>query len=144
MAEQRRVLRLQQLILEIVAETIQREIRDPRIGVVSVTRVKLSPDLSRARVYWSVLGEDATQRTTERGLQDALPVIQRAVASGLRTRITPRLALQFDETLEKSIRLEAIFHDIHQENRDRGLEPEEAEASDAPPPETPPSTGVDD
>ena len=132
MAKERRILRLQQLILELVAESIQREIRDPRIGVVSITRVKLAPDLSRARVYWSVLGEDATRRTTERGLQDALPVLQRAVAGGLRTRITPRLALQFDETLQKSIRLEEIFHDIHRENRERGLASDEDDAATDP------------
>lgn len=133
MAKARRILRLQQLILEIVAETIQREVRDPRVGVVSVTRVKLSPDLTAARVYWSALGEEGTIRTTQRGLEDALPMIQRSVASGLRTRVTPRLALQFDDTLAKSARLEEIFHKVHVENRERGLEPDPADgdASDA-------------
>ena len=134
MAKERRVLRLQQLILEIVAETLQRDIRDPRIGVVSITRVKLAPDLSRARVYWSVLGEDAERRTTDRGLQDALPVIQRAVASGLRTRTTPRLSIEFDESLAKSVRLEEIFHDIHQENVERGLEEPDGEPGPDPEP----------
>lgn len=130
MAKERRILRLQQLILEIAAEAIQRDVRDPRIGVVSITRVKLSSDLSRARIYWSSLGEDASRRTTERGLRDALPLIQRAVAHGLHTRTTPRLALQFDDTLERTMRLDSIFHEIHQESRKRDVESDEPESPD--------------
>lgn len=115
MAKERRVLRLQQVILETVARTIQRDLDDPRIGMVSITRVKLSPDLSAARVFWSCLGEDATRRTCARGLDDALPVLQRAVAAQMQTRITPRLSLAHDATLAHAERLERIFQTLRDE-----------------------------
>jgi ribosome-binding factor A len=115
MATPRRVLRLQQLILETAALTIQRDLHDPRIGMVSVTRVKLSPDLTSAIVYWSTIDADADRRTTERGLEDALPVVQRAVGRALTTRVTPTISLRFDPTLERAARLEDIFERLKQE-----------------------------
>ncbi len=120
MAKPRRILRLQQLILEVAAQTLQREIQDPRLGagLVSITRIKLSPDLSRAQIYWSCLGSEGQQRTTERGLEDALPVIQRAVARALTTRVTPKLSLHRDDTMEKAARLEEIFHKLKVERGD--------------------------
>jgi ribosome-binding factor A len=118
MAKPRRILRLQQLILEAAAETIQRELDDPRIGLVSITHVKLAPDLTAARVYWSCLGTDAQRRTCERGLANALPVIQRAVATALRTRVTPHLSLAYDATLERAQRLEEIFEHLRHERDD--------------------------
>jgi ribosome-binding factor A len=130
MAKERRVLRLQQLILETVAETVQQGLDDPRIGMVSVTRVKLSPDLTAARVYWSCLGTDAQRRTSERGLQRALPLLQRAVAQSMGTRVTPRLSLTYDETLARSERLEEIFERLR---RERGESPTPDDASPPPP-----------
>ena len=126
MAKPRRILRLQQLILEQVAQTIQRELKDPRIGMVSITRVKLSPDLSRAQVYWSCLGDDSEHRKVQRGLEDAVPVIQGAVAQALQTRVTPRLQFHFDQSLEKAQRLEEIFQHLREE---RG-EPDEESADE--------------
>ena len=115
MADDRRLLRLQQLIHETVAQTVQRDLDDPRIGMVTITRVKLAKDLTQATVYWSTLAEDGPRRTTERGLTDALPVIQRAVADAMGTRQTPHLFLRFDAGLEASARIDDIFHKLAQE-----------------------------
>jgi ribosome-binding factor A len=130
MAAPRRILRLQQLILEVVAETIQREVQDPRVGMVSVTRVHLSPDLSAAQVHWSMLGTDAEKRTTERGLHQALPLLQRRVAAALATRVTPTISLRFDPSMEKAQRLNEIFDRLRAE---RGEPPAEADAVPASP-----------
>ena len=126
MANPRRILRLQQLILEAVAKTLQREIHDPRIGMVSVTRVKLAPDLSTATIGWSSLGEDSQVRTTERGLEDATPLIQRRVAESLSTRVTPRIHFRHDASLERAQELEEIFQKIRDEKdaHDEGGEDE--------------------
>lgn len=137
MARPRRILRLQQLILEVVAETIQKEVRDPRIGLTSITRVRLAPDLTQAEVFWSSLAEGAALRTTARGLEDALPLIQRRVAGALYTRLTPRLTLRHDESLLRAARLETIFHQLASERTD-GEEPTE----DTAPPGGPASPGV--
>ena len=124
MAKARRIERLQELILRTAATFIQRDLRDPRVGIVSITRVKLSPDLSHAQLFWSALGAEGEQRTCARGLQDALPAIQRAVAGAMQTRVTPQLELRYDKTIEQSQRLEEIFRKLREE---RG---EDAEAED--------------
>jgi len=128
MAKPRRILRLQQLILETAATHIQRELEDPRLGLVSITRVKLAPDLTQAQVFWSVLGDEAAVRTCERGLARALPSIQRAVAAALQTRVTPKLQLRHDGGMEHAQRLETIFAKLRAE---RGPEGETEDASDA-------------
>jgi ribosome-binding factor A len=125
-AAPRRLLRLQQLILEVLAETIQQEVQDPRIGMVSITRVRLSPDLSSAAVYWPMLGTEAQRRTTARGLRGALPLLQRRVAETLSTRVTPSLTLRYDEGLERQQRLDDVFRRLRIE---RG-EPPDDPASD--------------
>ena len=133
MANPRRVQRLQQLILETAANHVQRELEDPRIGLISITRVKLSPDLSQAILYWSVLGDDAQQRTTERGLEHALPSIQRAIAQAMQTRVTPRCELRYDKGMENAQRMEAIFTKLAEERGeiDPLDEPSEGDAPDA-------------
>lgn len=115
MANPRRIQRLQQLILQTAANHVQRELEDPRIGLVSITRVKLSPDLTQAILYWSVLGDEAQQRTTERGLEHALPSIQRAIAHAMQTRVTPRCELRYDQGMENAQRMEAIFTKLAEE-----------------------------
>ena len=136
MANERRVLRLQQLILETVATTLQREVSDPRIGLISTTRVKLSSDLSSAIIGWSVLGTEADVRTTERALEAATPLVQRAVAKALQTRVTPRLKFRHDGSLDRAQKLDSIFEHLRQERADLGRD-EDAAPADAEP--TPPS-----
>ncbi len=118
MANARRVKRLEQMILETAATHVLRELSDPRIRVVSITRVKLAPDLTQAQIYWSCLGDEGTVRTTERGLQDALGSIQRAVAGALQTRTTPRLELRHDQGMVHAQRLEEIFTQLREERGD--------------------------
>jgi ribosome-binding factor A len=115
MADPRRVARLQQFILEVAAVAVQRELRDPRLGFVTVTRVKLSPDLAEANVYWSALGTEAQRRTSARALADATPVIQSIVAKALQTRTTPTLTFRPDDTLVEAERLEGIFEKLKHE-----------------------------
>ena len=111
----RRIARLQQLILETAATTVQRSLADPRLGFVTITRVKLAPDLSEATVYWSGLGTEAQRRTSTRALSAATPLIQREVARVIGTRVTPRLTLRYDPTLVNAERLEGIFETIKKE-----------------------------
>ncbi|MFM8981270.1 MAG: 30S ribosome-binding factor RbfA [Planctomycetia bacterium] len=134
MAEPRRLLRLQQLVLETLATALQRDVDDPRVAGVSITRVKLSKDLSRALVFWSSLESGGPRRTAERGLEDARPFLQALVASAMSTRLTPHLAFKFDEGLERAGRIEALFDRLATE---RGEAPAgESPAGDAPADET--------
>ncbi len=141
----RRILRLTQLVKEIAAETIQRRLHDPRIGFVTVTRVRLAPDLTEATVYWSLIGTDAQRRTTERALTDATSFVQSEVAKAIGTRVTPTLTFRYDPSLAQAARLEQIFEGLRSERGEKG-DPGEtpAEGAGKPEGEEPPEDLKDD
>jgi ribosome-binding factor A len=124
-ADKRRILRLQQLILEVAAETMQTEVEDPRLGIVTMTRVKLSSDLSRGTLFWSVLGDERTRRLTEKGMEAVLPLLQRRIAESLATRVTPHLSIRYDASMAKAQRLDEIFHRLEAERPRPVQEPED-------------------
>lgn len=72
-------------------------------GVISITRVKVSKDLTNARIFYSVLGSAADRRSMERFLTSATPKVQKMVALGLRIRVLPKLTFQFDDAIEKQM-----------------------------------------
>jgi ribosome-binding factor A len=115
MALPRRVERLQQLILEVAATTVQRELADPRLGFVTLTRVKLSPDLTQAVIHWSCLGDGAARRKSARALSDATGLVQAVVAKAIGTRTTPEITFRYDPSLEKAGHLEEIFEKLKHE-----------------------------
>jgi ribosome-binding factor A len=129
----RRILRLQRVILETVATAVMHELHDPRLGFVTITRVKLAPDLTESIVYWSCLGTDAERRTSERALSDATGFLQSTVARALGTRTTPVLTFRHDATLTQAAHLEEIFEKLK-------TEPHPAPSSEADP-AAPPSSG---
>lgn len=94
--------KIQSQIQRLVAEYIQRELADPRAdGLISVTRVEISPDLIYAKVYVSIFGNKRPTPTVFSALESATRRIQAAVAKGLPIRNAPRLTILLDETLKK-------------------------------------------
>jgi ribosome-binding factor A len=126
MALPRRVERLKQFILETAAMTVQRDLADPRLGFVTLTRVNLAPDLTQATIFWSCLGTEAERRKSARALSDATGLIQNVVAKALATRTTPEITFRYDPTLEQAGHLETIFEKLKHE-------PGRPPAEDAPP-----------
>lgn len=96
----RRVARVAEAIQEAVAELVLREIKDPRIGMVTITHVKLSPDLRHARIYFSRLGERAAREESLAGLRSAAGFLRTQVARRLRLRVAPELVFEIDENPE--------------------------------------------
>src|SRR5947208_6862487 len=89
-------------IQRIVAVVLQRDVADPRVdGLVSVTRVEMSPDLREGKIYLSVLGGSRTPETVLQGIKSAGRHIQSEVADNLAMRFAPRLTYLLDETLKK-------------------------------------------
>jgi ribosome-binding factor A len=82
-----------------------RQLKDPRIGFLTVTDVDTSPDLSHATVYVSVLGTESERKGTLAGLRSAHGVLQRRVAKDLRMKRTPQLTFAYDDTHEKALEL---------------------------------------
>jgi ribosome-binding factor A len=123
-----------------LAELLAREVHDPGIGFVTITHVKVSPDLQTARVSYTTLGDDKVRRDTARALGRATPFLRRAIGQRLRLRRVPELSFHFDESVENQARIERILIDLADE-RDRraGPPPEDAETSETSETETGPT-----
>jgi len=85
------------------------EIKDPRVGFVTVTAVKTTPDLRHATVYVSVLGDSGVRRRTLDGLQSAHGFLQRRIASELRLKHTPTLDFAYDDSVDRGMRISALL-----------------------------------
>jgi ribosome-binding factor A len=105
-----------------LALLLAREVHDPGIGFLTITRVHVTPDLQLARVHYTVLGragdEAKTRAATAKALERATPFLRRQVGSRLRLRRVPELAFVYDDSIEGQDRIEQILHDIHAANPD--------------------------
>jgi ribosome-binding factor A len=106
-----RMRRVNEAVKEVVSEAVG-ELKDPRIGFVTVTGVETSPDLRHARVYVSVLGSEAKRRKTLAGLEAAHGVLQARVARELRMKRTPLLAFEYDPTVERGVRMTQLIDEL--------------------------------
>lgn len=111
----RRHDRLADQIQSEVAEMLEGELKDPRIGFATVTRVELSPDLGHARVLVSVLGDDEVREQTLAGLASATGYVRRELAQRLRLRRAPELTFVFDRGAEEAARVDALLNKLRQE-----------------------------
>jgi len=101
--------RVDEAMREVLSHAITSDLKDPRVGFVTVTAVDTSPDLRHARVYVSVLGEERKRRLSMQALESAHGYLQRRVASQLRLKHTPQLAFVYDDTAERADRLERLL-----------------------------------
>ena len=104
-----RMRRVDEAIRQVVGDALAGDLKDPRVGFVTVTDVRTSSDLSHARVYVSVLGEAGRREETMAGLQSAHGYLQRRVSTELRLRRTPALAFHYDDTTDRAMRIEGIL-----------------------------------
>ncbi|MCF6159171.1 MAG: 30S ribosome-binding factor RbfA [wastewater metagenome] len=105
----RRIERLSEAIKQEVSKAILYKLKDPRISFVTVTRVEVTPDLKKAKVYVSILGDEKTQRKTLQGLERAKGFIQAEVAAHLQIKYTPVLVLYLDESVKKSMQISKLI-----------------------------------
>jgi ribosome-binding factor A len=101
--------RVDQAVRQVVGDAVAHDLKDPRIGFVTVTDVKTSSDLRMARVYVSVLGDRKKRAATLAGLDSAHGIIQRKLGAELRMKRTPELEFILDQTTEQAFRLEKII-----------------------------------
>ena len=106
-----RMRRVDEAVRAVLSEAITQELKDPRVGFVTVTAVKTSPDLRHARVYVSVLGDEQTRGESLLGLNAAHGFLQRRIASELRLKHTPALAFEYDDTVDRGMRLSELLDD---------------------------------
>jgi len=112
-----RPARIGDQIREELSLLLQREVKDPGVGFVTLTFVKVSADLQVARVYYTVLGDDKAKRESKRALERATPFLRRQISQRLRLRRSPELAFQYDESIERGERIETLIQEIHAAER---------------------------
>ena len=127
MAGPSRQLRVGEQIREELAELIARQVHDPGIGFLTLTHVKLTPDLQQARVYYTTIGDDKARRETAKALQRATPFLRRMIGQRVRLRRVPELQFFFDESVEKQDRIEQILLDLERERAESPALSEEPE-----------------
>ena len=103
--------RVNEAVRESLAEAVG-ELKDPRIGFVTITAVKTSTDLRQARVYVSVLGNERKREKTLAGLASAHCVLQARLASELRMKRTPQLTFEYDPTVEQGMRMSQLIDEL--------------------------------
>ena len=103
--------RVNEAIREVLADAITTDLKDPRIGFVTVTDVDTTPDLRAARVYVSVLGSEEEREDSLAGLRSSHGVLQSKIASGMRMKRTPTLTFEYDDTVERGDRITRLLDD---------------------------------
>jgi ribosome-binding factor A len=106
-----RMRRVNEALKEVLSEGIG-ELKDPRIGFVTVTGVETSPDLRHARVFVSVLGSERKRERSLSGLAAAHGVLQARVARELRMKRTPQLAFEYDPSVERGVRMTQLIDEL--------------------------------
>ena len=115
MALSHRVERIAEQIREELSQMISTEVSDPGVGLVTVTRVKVTADLSLARVYWTVLGEAKERKDTAKALNRTIPYLRHLLSQRLTLRRAPEIKFQYDESVAAQDRIERIIQDLHSE-----------------------------
>jgi ribosome-binding factor A len=104
-----RMRRVDEALRAVLSDAITKDLKDPRIGFVTVTGVKTSPDLRHARVYVSVLGAHDTRDASLEGLRSAHGFLQGRIAQELSLKRTPALSFQYDESIDRGMRISELL-----------------------------------
>jgi ribosome-binding factor A len=106
-----RMRRVDEAVREVLSDAIAKDLQDPRVGFVTVTGVKTSPDLRHARVYVSVLGDEQVRLESLAGLRSAHGFLQGRVAAELRLKHTPMLEFDYDESVDRAMRISRLIEE---------------------------------
>ena len=113
MADQARTRRMSMRVREIVADFIERQVKDPRLGMVTVTDARMTPDLREATVFYTVWGDESVRADTAVALESAKGVIRSAVGRGTGLKHTPSLAFVLDAIPENAAHIEELLERAH-------------------------------
>ena len=134
MTDEIRIKRLERLALQHASQVVLYELSDPRVTLVTLTRVKLTRDLSYLTIFWSCMGSDADRTKSKHALNSAASVVQGKLASAFNTRRTPRVRFKYDESIAGAIGVGQILDELREEretNEPSDPDPDTAPESDA-------------
>jgi ribosome-binding factor A len=119
MATHSRIERVAELIQQEIGQMVVRGLKDPRIGLLTITGAKVSPDMREAWVYYAVHGDERARQETAIGLEAARGYIRRELGKAIRLRVTPELHFVFDQAIERGDRIERLLKQVHEQDRNR-------------------------
>jgi ribosome-binding factor A len=96
-----------------LGQRLAREVHDPGLGFVTITRVQVSGDLQQARVFYTALGDEQSRRHSDRALHRALPFLRRQIGARLRLKRVPELHVLYDESVAGQDRIEQLINELH-------------------------------
>jgi len=108
----RRTERISDLLLETLSELLLREVKDPRVGNVTLTRIDIGDDLRHARVGYATLGDASARARAQKGLQSAARFMQGKAARLLRLRFAPEIHFEYDDSFEKADELDRLLKSV--------------------------------
>ncbi|PTW01661.1 ribosome-binding factor A [Halanaerobium saccharolyticum] len=108
----KRAIRVGELLKEEISQIVLREMKDPRIGFVSVTDVEVSGDLRHAKVFISVYGTDKEKEETLEGLQQAQGFVRKLVGERIKIHHTPEIIFRYDDSIENGVHISEIIKDL--------------------------------
>ena len=106
-------------IQKLLAEMLSRGLKDPRVGMVTITSVDVTADLRDARVYWTSHGTPAEMKATTDGLEAARGYLRREVAKDLGLRVAPELRFTYDEAIDRGERIEKLLKEVKEQDQER-------------------------
>ena len=113
----RRLERVKVELKKEISKILHDDLKDPRIGFITVTRIDLTPDLKNAKVYFSILGDDINRNLCVEGIQSAAGYIRKLIGQRLNLRYTPELSFRLDESAEYIMELEKTFERLRNESK---------------------------
>ena len=122
MALSHRVERVAEQIREEVSQILSTEVSDPGIGLITVTRVKVTPDLSLARIYWTSMGDAKQRKDTTKALDRAAAYVRHLLSMRMTLRRSPEVQFLFDRSFAAQDRVEQILSELKQEDAARAEE----------------------
>ena len=111
MAQFRRTDRLNEQLRQEITLLVRDEVRDPRVGLATITAVQTSPELDHAKVYFTAMGEDDERKEVLAGLRSAAPFLRRELGKRMHVRRVPELHFEIDRVIEEAQRIERLLHE---------------------------------
>ena len=128
--------RVQELLVQEISDIIRRELKDPKIGFVTITDAEVSPDLRHARVFFSVLGEPEQRVETGRILNRAAGFIRGEFGRRAQIRFTPEIRFEYDPSAERGTRITQLIDQVRQDDERRASERQDSDAAGSGDPDT--------
>jgi ribosome-binding factor A len=119
-----RARRIEEQLKRLLSELVRREVKDPRVGLITITAVSVTRDLTHAKVYFTPFAGMGDPGVALEALQHAAGYLRIQVRNQMRLRTAPELVFQLDDSLERGARLSTLIHDAVESDRSRHVEPE--------------------